>query len=138
MVADVAAELHALEGYLCKVGIGLVQGGLQVGCCGGDGEDAASGGDKLAVFDGGAGVKDDYDRFYSWTSIYSHGHWAAIRATVFDTCGNPLHRFHRIPRSTVRSQGDVLADSVVLVDKLLELVDRAYPTFASRAAVEGE
>jgi hypothetical protein len=85
-----------------------------------------------------AGVKDDYDRYYSWTSMYSHGHWAAIRAVVFDTCGNPLHRLHRIPRSTVRNQGDVLADSVVLVDKLLTLVDRAYPTFENRAAVEGE
>jgi hypothetical protein len=85
-----------------------------------------------------AGVKDDYDRFYSWTSMYSHGHWGAIRATVFDTCGNPLHRFHRIPRSTVRSQGDVLPDSVVLVDKLLNLVDRTYPRFENRLALEGK
>jgi hypothetical protein len=83
-----------------------------------------------------AGVKDDYDRYYSWTSMYSHGHWAAIRATVFDTCGNPLHRLHRIPRATVRNQGDVLADSVMLVDKLLKLVDRAYPGFTSRLALE--
>lgn len=85
-----------------------------------------------------AEVKDDYDRFYSWTSMFSHGHWAAIRATVVDTCGNPLHRFHRIPRSTPRHQGDVLSDSVMLTDKLLKLVDRAYPGFEDRLGLEGE
>src|SRR6267154_261250 len=59
-MADVAAELHALEGYFCEFSVGLVEGGLQVECYGGDGEDAAAGGDKLTVFDGGAGMKDDY------------------------------------------------------------------------------
>src|SRR5260370_40976168 len=59
-MAYVAAVLHALEGYLCEFCIGLVEGGSQVGCCGGDGEDAAAGGDDLAVFDGGAGVGGDY------------------------------------------------------------------------------
>src|SRR5258706_4613066 len=59
-MAYVAAVLHALEGYLCEFCIGLVEGGSQVGCCGGDGEDAAAGGDDLAVFDGGAGGEDDY------------------------------------------------------------------------------
>ena len=82
-----------------------------------------------------AEVKEDYDRFYSWTSMYSHGHWGAVRASVFDTCGNPLHRLHRIPRSTARSQADVLPDAVVLVDKLLYVVDKAYPQFASRLNV---
>ena len=41
-------------------GVGFVEGGLQIGGDGGDGEDAAAGGDELAVFDGGAGVEDDY------------------------------------------------------------------------------
>ena len=45
-----------------------------------------------------ADVKDVYDRYYSWTSNFSHGHWAAIRNTVYDTCANPLHRLHNIPR----------------------------------------
>jgi hypothetical protein len=79
-----------------------------------------------------AGVKEDYDRFYSWTSTYTHGHWGAVRASVFDTCGNSLHRLHRIPRSAARSQADVLPDAVALVDKLLDLVDRVYPPFGSR------
>ncbi len=79
-----------------------------------------------------AEVKEDYDRFYSWTSMYSHGHWGAVRASVFDTCGNSLHRLHRIPRSNARIQADVLPDAVALVDKLLDVVDRAYPQFGSR------
>jgi hypothetical protein len=82
-----------------------------------------------------AGVKDDYDRFYSWTSMYIHGHWGAVRSTVFDTCGNPLHRLHRIPRSTPQVQPDVVADAVELVDKTLALVDRAYPSFGERLKV---
>jgi hypothetical protein len=45
-----------------------------------------------------AEVKDEYDRFYPWTSTYSHGHWGAMRDSVFEVCGNPLHRLHRIPR----------------------------------------
>src|SRR5579859_7078413 len=59
-MADVATELHALEGYFCEFGISLVEGGLQVGCHGGDCQDAAAGGDDPSVFDGGAGVEDDY------------------------------------------------------------------------------
>jgi hypothetical protein len=59
-VADVAAVLHAFEGDLRQLGVGLVEGGLQIRGYGGDGEDAAAGGDELAVFDGCAGVKDDY------------------------------------------------------------------------------
>jgi hypothetical protein len=79
-----------------------------------------------------AEVKEDYDRFYSWTSMYSHGHWGAVRASVFDTCGNPLHRLHRVPRSTARSQADVLPDAVAIVDKLLNLVNGAYPQLSGR------
>ncbi len=45
---------------LCEFGVGLVERGAEIGCRGGDGEDAAAGGDDLAVFDRGAGVEDDY------------------------------------------------------------------------------
>jgi len=82
-----------------------------------------------------AGVKEDYDRFYSWTSMYIHGHWGAVRSTVFDTCGNPLHRLHRIPRLSPQVQPDVIFDAVALVDKTLDLVDRAYPSFRERLKV---
>ena len=33
-----------------------------------------------------ADVKDVYDQFYDWTSTFAHGHWGAIRDTVFETC----------------------------------------------------
>lgn len=82
-----------------------------------------------------AGVKEDYDHFYSWTSMYIHGHWGAVRSTVFDTCGNPLHRLHRIPRLSPQVQPDVIFDAVELVDKTLDLVDRAYPSFRERLKV---
>lgn len=60
-----------------------------------------------------AGVKEIYDKFYGWTSTYSHGHWGAIRDTVFDTCGNPLYRLHRIPRASPQSLPDVVPDATV-------------------------
>lgn len=59
-MADVATELHALKGDLRELGVGLVEGDLQIGRYRGDGEDAAAGSDELAVFDRGAGVEDDY------------------------------------------------------------------------------
>ena len=59
-VAYVSAELHAFEGDLCEFGVGLVECGLEIGACGGDGENAASGGDDLSVFESSTGVKDYY------------------------------------------------------------------------------
>jgi hypothetical protein len=79
-----------------------------------------------------AGVKDEYDRFYSWTSAHGHGHWGAVRDTVFDNCGNALHRLHRIPREDARRLPDTLADAVDLVDKTLALIGQVYPPFTSR------
>ena len=58
-----------------------------------------------------AGVKDVYDEFYTWTSTYSHGHWGAVRDSVFTTCGNPLHRLHRIPRGIPRTLPDIVPDA---------------------------
>jgi len=83
-----------------------------------------------------AGVKDEYDRFYGWTSTFAHGHWGAIRDTVYDTCGNPLHRLHRIPRESARTLPDVLPDACRCVDKVLELVSNCYPKFPYRVAVK--
>jgi len=84
-----------------------------------------------------AGVKDAYDKFYSWTSTYSHGHWCAVRDSVFDTCGNPLHRLHRIPREAARTLPDVLPDACELIDKILGLVSQAYPGFQPRVTISG-
>ena len=83
-----------------------------------------------------AGVKDIYDRFYDWTSTFAHGHWGAIRDTVFDTCGNPLHRLHRIPRQSSRALPDVVPDACELVDKVLEIVSQLYPDFPHRVTLK--
>jgi len=66
-----------------------------------------------------AGVKQIYDRFYGWTSSFAHGHWGAIRDSVLVTCGNPLHRLHRIPRAEPRSLPDVMQDACRIVDEVV-------------------
>ena len=82
-----------------------------------------------------ADAKDEYDRYYDWTSGYVHGHWAAARNTVFDICANPLHRLHRVPLRKPRTLEDVVPDATTLADKILELVDLAYPPFKERLAI---
>lgn len=82
-----------------------------------------------------AGMKDIYDEFYAWTSTYAHGHWGAIRDSVFETCGNPLHRLHRIPRETSKNLPDVIPDACRLVDRLLDLLDQCYPNFRERVTI---
>lgn len=83
-----------------------------------------------------AGVKDIYDQFYDWTSTFAHGHWGAIRDTVFETCINPLHRLHRIPRQSVRLLPDVVPDACELVDKVLKIVSQLYPDFPHKVTIE--
>jgi hypothetical protein len=80
-----------------------------------------------------AGVKNVYDALYDWPSGYVHGHWGAVRDSVFVTCANPLHRFHRIPNNR-RELNDVKADAVILVNSILDLLDRSYPGFSERLA----
>lgn len=83
-----------------------------------------------------ANVKDDYDRFYSWTSSFSHGHWGSVRDATFVTCGNPLHRVHRIPALSAPTLPDVLPDACTFVDKVLGVVSHCYPSFSDRVTVE--
>jgi hypothetical protein len=84
-----------------------------------------------------AGVKDEYDRYYPWTSTYSHGHWAAVRDSVFDVCGNPLHRLHRIPRPAARLLDDVVDDACKLVDRILGIVENCYPGLRVQVRLPG-
>src|SRR5215208_8280936 len=63
--------------------------------------------------------KDEYDRYYGWASAFSHGHWGAVRDSVLQTCQNPLHRLHRIPRATRRTLEDDVHDACRLVDQVL-------------------
>jgi hypothetical protein len=84
----------------------------------------------------GAGVKNVYDEFYAWTSTYAHGHWGAMRDSVYVTCGNPLHRLHRIPRETPKNPPDVIPDACRLMDRLLSLIDSYYPSFSERVTIQ--
>ncbi len=77
-----------------------------------------------------AGLKDAYDRHYSWTSGYSHASWGAIREACYQTCLNPLHRLHRYPER--RFLNDTVNDAAKLVDKILEHLCDVYPPFRYR------
>lgn len=82
-----------------------------------------------------AGLKDLYDTYYPWTSAFVHAHWGAVRDATFETCRNPLHRLHRIPRQSARVLGDVLSDAVTLVDGILEDLAALFPMFELRLRV---
>lgn len=82
-----------------------------------------------------AGVKDAYDAHYSWTSGYSHGTWGPVRETCFETCGNPLHRLHRYPKQ--QSLPDTISDACLLVNSILDDLDKSYPGFAHRITGSG-
>lgn len=90
---------------------------------------------NLRIMSEEAGAKAEYDSYFQWTSGYVHAHWGAVRDSVYASCLNPLHRFHRVPRETVFLD-DVIPDAARLVDKTLAIVDSLYPTFAGRVSEE--
>jgi hypothetical protein len=77
-----------------------------------------------------SGLKETYDKYYSWTSGYAHGMWGPIRESCFQTCGNPLHRLHRYPHSGTLQ--DTVDDAAELVDEILADLEKAYPSFPHR------
>lgn len=79
-----------------------------------------------------ASLKDFYDKYYDWSSGFVHGHWGAIRDTVFTTCLNPLHRHHRIPFIPRLEMPSVLPDVVKIINLLLDILNNLYPTFQDR------
>lgn len=81
------------------------------------------------------GLKDTYDRYYSWSSAFVHGNWGAVRESSYTTCGNPLHRLHRYPKD--HQLPDVISDAVCLVDQILAEVGSVYPGFVARTQIEG-
>lgn len=90
-----------------------------------------------------ADLKDVYDRYYTWTSTFSHGHWSATRIAVYDVCSNPLHRLHRIPKTRIPSFQNVAPDVADQVDAILQGVTLAFPgkqfSFSSEVGVsEGD
>ncbi|MFL6232963.1 MAG: DUF5677 domain-containing protein [Thermoanaerobaculia bacterium] len=72
-------------------------------------------------------LKDDYDMIYPWTSTYVHGHWGAIRDSVFGVCLNPLHRLHRVPLGVPRLLDPVLKEATELVEKIVRLAQTGFP-----------
>ena len=78
------------------------------------------------------GLKDIYDKFYAWTSGYNHASWASVRETVYESCLNPLHRFHRIPRNPIVKMPTITKDFIVMTNKILEMIDVAYPKYKDR------
>ena len=83
-----------------------------------------------------SGLKDAYDKHYSWTSGYAHGMWGAIRESCYQTCGNPLHRLHRYPER--RRLRDTVDDAAQIVDQILCDLDRAFPSFPHRVSRSDE
>ncbi len=81
-------------------------------------------------------AKGLYDHYYPWTSAFIHGHWGAIRDSVFDTCVNPLHRLHRFPRASCRLLPDVIADACRLIDDTLSSLDSCYQPFPLRVTLK--
>lgn len=79
-----------------------------------------------------AGAKSEYDTYYTWTSAYVHGNWAAVRTGAFDICLNPLHRLHRLLRTQSAPLSDVVSDAAKLVNQSLEVLGSLYPPFPER------
>lgn len=79
-----------------------------------------------------SGTKDDYDRFYGWTSTFVHGQWPALRDAVMATCLNPLHRAHRVPMPSQRKMESCVRDAMDLVNGIFATLDDIYPGFTYR------
>lgn len=79
-----------------------------------------------------AGVKGIYDKYYDWSSGYVHGNWASIRDTIFTTCANPLHRFHRIPFIPRIDMPTALPDAAKLINSSLDALTHLFPPFKQR------
>lgn len=80
-------------------------------------------------------AKDVYDKYYDWTSGFTHGNWGAVRDTNFLTCHNPLHHLHRIPRLVHRQLNSVEVDAVDLINDMIRRLDALFPAEASLGQV---
>jgi hypothetical protein len=74
-----------------------------------------------------ADLKDVYDRYYSWTSAFTHANWGALRSSIYTFCGNPLHRLHRVPRKVDVELPSVIEDSIYFINEIIKLVSQVYP-----------
>jgi hypothetical protein len=81
------------------------------------------------------GEKKLYDTYYPYTSGFTHASWGAVRETSMQSCLNPLHRLHHIPSYGLPVLPNANADGAKLIDKILELVGKAYPDFKPRIGI---
>lgn len=77
-------------------------------------------------------MKPLYDKYYPYTSGFIHANWGAVREASFETCMNPLHRFHRIPLFGLPVMPNVNEDCRQMVNQIGDLLNRAYPKFNPR------
>lgn len=85
-----------------------------------------------------SGTKEDYDRFYGWTSGFVHGHWGALRDSNLTYCMNPLHRFHRVPLLSHRRMEDAVPDAGHLINAILDDLNLTYPGLSVRFKIKPE
>lgn len=78
------------------------------------------------------GLKELYDKYYSYTSGYMHANWGAVRESVYQKCINPLHRFHRVPIYDLPLMPSVTVDAREITNCILESLSEAYPKFDFR------
>lgn len=72
------------------------------------------------------GLKDIYNLVYAPASAELHGEWSSLKRHNLVRCGNPLHRFHRLPRlaaSNTLSMNSVLMASGFLTDTFKVCLD---------------
>ncbi|MFA0834573.1 MAG: DUF5677 domain-containing protein [Methanobacterium formicicum] len=70
-------------------------------------------------------TKKTYDKYYDWTSGYSHGNWAAVRDSIYTTDFNPLHKLMRVP-SPKLDFNDVIGDMMEIMNLQLSLLSELY------------
>ena len=78
------------------------------------------------------GQKELYDRYYEYLSDYVHVTWGSVRKSSMQKCCNILHRGHIIPSETMVLQLSSVTDCKRIMNKVLKLVDDAYPGLEAR------
>ncbi len=78
------------------------------------------------------GLKDIYDKYYNYSSGFIHVSWGSVRESVYQTCINPLHRYHRVPTYDLPLMQSVLPDARNITNKILDCLSEAFPDFKFR------
>lgn len=75
-------------------------------------------------------LKPDYDLAFAPASGMAHGDWVALDREALTRCANPLHRWHRINRTSMRRVlAPELMDQVIdFVEDVVGLYERAMAT----------